>query len=276
MAWIEGNQKKRKHFANINQEILQCEGFLEEREAKILLYKFLKENPSFTCELLMGIKPFPFQHMAIKSMMLTDYFLGVWSRGQSKCLNKDFLVWTDKGLRKIIDIEVGDKVQSLQGSNIVLDKVVNPVEKSWKITTQSGFVSEGLDYHRVLTLSKDLVFEWKHNKDIQVGDVLVMKKGESLNIAERDIFKDFKFINNVDNFHKPKTLILNKDHIKDWYYFFGLMIGDGCFTDKGVSISSADSEIIDFLKQFAVKIGLHCVVSPKQVSKALNIVLYSK
>ena len=84
MAWIEGNQKRRKHFLNINQEIVNSTDFLEEREAKIMLYKFLKENPSFTCELLTGIKLFPFQHMAIKAMMLTDYFLGVWSRGQSK------------------------------------------------------------------------------------------------------------------------------------------------------------------------------------------------
>lgn len=84
MAWIVGNQKERKHFKDINDEILKTEGHLEEREAKILLYKFLKENPSFTCELLTGVRLFPFQHMAIKAMMLTDYFLGIWSRGQSR------------------------------------------------------------------------------------------------------------------------------------------------------------------------------------------------
>jgi hypothetical protein len=60
MAWIEGNQKRRKHFDKINEEILSKEGYLEEKEAKILLYKFLKENPSFTCELLTGIRLFPF------------------------------------------------------------------------------------------------------------------------------------------------------------------------------------------------------------------------
>ena len=41
MAWIEGNQKRRKHYSNINQEILEKEGYLEDREAKVLLYKFL-------------------------------------------------------------------------------------------------------------------------------------------------------------------------------------------------------------------------------------------
>ena len=45
-------------------------------EAKLLLYKFLRENPSFATELFTGVKLFPFQHMAIKAMMESDYFLG--------------------------------------------------------------------------------------------------------------------------------------------------------------------------------------------------------
>ena len=60
------------------------EGYLEESEAKILLYKFLCQNPSFSSKMITGVELFPFQHMAIKAMMETDYFLGIWSRGMSK------------------------------------------------------------------------------------------------------------------------------------------------------------------------------------------------
>ena len=49
MAWQEGKQKLSREFKDINQLILDKEGYLEETEAKILLYKFLKENPSFAC-----------------------------------------------------------------------------------------------------------------------------------------------------------------------------------------------------------------------------------
>lgn len=121
MAWIEGNQKKRKHFANINHEILTKEGFLEEREAKILLYKFLKENPSFTCELLTGIRLFPFQHMAIKAMMLTDYFLGIWSRGQSKSFTTGLFAALDATLNQGVHIGIISK--SFRQSRMIFNKI---------------------------------------------------------------------------------------------------------------------------------------------------------
>ena len=67
MAWIEGN-KKRKNKPNINEEILGIKGFLEEDKAKVKMYEFLKENITFTTNLVSGVDLFPFQHMAIKAM----------------------------------------------------------------------------------------------------------------------------------------------------------------------------------------------------------------
>ena len=67
MAWIEGNQK-RKNKPNINEEILGIKGFLEEDKAKVKMYEFLKENITFTTNLVSGVDLFPFQHMAIKAM----------------------------------------------------------------------------------------------------------------------------------------------------------------------------------------------------------------
>jgi hypothetical protein len=121
MAWIEGNQKRRKHFDKINEEILAKEGYLEEKEAKILLYKFLKENPSFTCELLTGIRLFPFQHMAIKSMMLTDYFLGIWSRGQSKSFTTGLFAALDATLNQGVHIGIISK--SFRQSRMIFNKI---------------------------------------------------------------------------------------------------------------------------------------------------------
>ena len=83
MSWSKGNQKP-KTIEDINAILMEKHGFLDEREAKILLYKFMRENITFTTELISGIRLFPFQHMAVKSMFSTDYFMGVWSRGMSK------------------------------------------------------------------------------------------------------------------------------------------------------------------------------------------------
>jgi len=121
MAWIVGNQKERKHFKDINDEILKTEGHLEEREAKILLYKFLKENPSFTCELLTGVRLFPFQHMAIKAMMLTDYFLGIWSRGQSKSFTTGIFAALDAVLHQ--GVQIGIISKSFRQSRMIFNKI---------------------------------------------------------------------------------------------------------------------------------------------------------
>ena len=50
MAWDEGNQTRRPK-EDVNQEILNLEGFLDENEAKQNLYKFLKDNITFTTSL---------------------------------------------------------------------------------------------------------------------------------------------------------------------------------------------------------------------------------
>ena len=75
MSWEQGKQQPRQtEWDNINDIILSKKGFLEEREAKILLYQFLKQNTTFAVDLMSGVKLFPFQHMAIKAMMESDYF----------------------------------------------------------------------------------------------------------------------------------------------------------------------------------------------------------
>ena len=53
---------------------LEIDGFLDEREAKLALYEFLRNNTTFATDLLMGVKLFPFQHMAISSIFLKIIF----------------------------------------------------------------------------------------------------------------------------------------------------------------------------------------------------------
>ena len=73
MSWIEGTQRRPPSRFRSNVELAQMEGFLEEHEAKLALYEFLRNNITFATELLMGIKLFPFQHLAVKGMFETDY-----------------------------------------------------------------------------------------------------------------------------------------------------------------------------------------------------------
>ena len=121
MAWEIGNQKSRNKDKNINNIILSKEGFLDEREAKILLYRFLKENPSFASELLTGVELFPFQHMAIKAMFNTDYFLGIWSRGLSKSFTTGVFAILDAIMNQGVHIGIISK--SFRQSKMIFRKI---------------------------------------------------------------------------------------------------------------------------------------------------------
>ena len=121
MSWELGTQKSRNRDRDINKLILEKDGFLDEREAKILLYKFLRENPSFTSELLTGVELFPFQHMAIKAMFQTDYFLGIWSRGLSKSFTTGVFAVLDAIMHQGVHIGIISK--SFRQAKMIFRKI---------------------------------------------------------------------------------------------------------------------------------------------------------
>ena len=126
MAWTEGNQKRKKK-SNINQEILEIKGFLEEEKAKVKLYEFLKENITFTTNLVSGVDLFPFQHMAIKAMFETDYFMGVWSRGMSKSFTTGIYAYLDAILNQ--GVEIGILAASFRQSKQIFKKIEDIASK---------------------------------------------------------------------------------------------------------------------------------------------------
>jgi len=121
MSWTTGIQESRNKFPDINKEILEMEGYLEEDEAKLLFYKFLRQNPSFAAEFITGVRLFPFQHMAIKGMMETDYFLGIWSRGMSKSFSTAVFALLDAIMNQGVHIGIISK--SFRQSKMIFTKM---------------------------------------------------------------------------------------------------------------------------------------------------------
>lgn len=121
--WEVGNQDRRNIYPTINQEMLAKEGFIEENEAKIMMYKFLKENPTFATQMLMGVKLFPFQHMAIKAMFETDYFLGIWSRGLSKSFTTGIFAVLDAILHQGVNTGIISK--TFRQSKMIFQKILD-------------------------------------------------------------------------------------------------------------------------------------------------------
>lgn len=120
MSWEEGNQK-RKIKDSFNKELLKKKGFIEEDKAKVLLYKFLRENITFATSLISGVELFPFQHMAIKAMFETDYTLGVWSRGMSKSFTTGIYAFLDAIFHQ--GVEIGILSKSFRQSKMIFKKI---------------------------------------------------------------------------------------------------------------------------------------------------------
>ena len=127
MSWLKGEQTRREATLRNNREMLQIQGFLEEKEAKIALYEFLRNNITFTADLVLGVKLFPFQHMAIKSMFETDYFLGVWARGMSKSFTTGVFAALDAILNQ--GVEIGILSKSFRQAKMIFKKIEDIANK---------------------------------------------------------------------------------------------------------------------------------------------------
>ena len=121
MSWEIGNQESRSPNKDFNEKLFEMKGYLEEREAKILLYKFLRENITFTTDLISGVKLFPFQHMAIKAMFETDYFMGVWSRGMSKSFTTAIYAYLEAIMNQ--GVEIGILSKSFRQAKMIFKKI---------------------------------------------------------------------------------------------------------------------------------------------------------
>jgi len=127
MSWNKGRQHRRAPYLRNNEELLKLDGFLEEKEAKLALYEFLRNNITFTTDLILGVKLFPFQHMAIKSMFETDYFLGVWSRGMSKSFTTGVFAALDAVLNQ--GVEIGILSKSFRQAKMIFKKIEDIANK---------------------------------------------------------------------------------------------------------------------------------------------------
>lgn len=280
MAWIEGNQNRPiNEFANINEQIANIEGYIEEDEAKILLYKFFRHNITYATNVFMGVKLFPFQHLAIKTMLDTDYTLNIWSRGLSKsfscgiyavldaifnqgiqigilsaafrqCPTSDSLILTKRGLIKIKDIKIGEEVFARDNWQKIRDKWKNETVDGLRVTTKKGYSIAGKKEHSILTFNKTKQsFEYKDSKNIKIGDIIPI----SLNNKEygQNILKEFK--PKIKLNHRSKPLILSTNE-KEFYYLLGSFIGDGTFRldggQKRFEFTSGDQESIDWVKNY--------------------------
>ena len=134
--WEKGNQPLRLDYSSkINEELLSLEGTIDENEAKERLYLFLRNNITYSAEMFTGVKLFPFQAMAIKTMMVADYSMMVWSRGLSKTFSTAMLIILMCLFKK--GANIGVVGPSFRQSKNVFQKIEDILRKPEAILTKA-------------------------------------------------------------------------------------------------------------------------------------------
>lgn len=283
MSWINGQQTNRCVITPEKEWERQyaLEGFLEEDVAKRELYKFFRNNISFSARTLIGVDLYPIQSIIIKTMFERDYILNIIGRGGSKsflsgvfaalyammipnsrigilsssfrqCLTGDALVSTENGLCRLEDIKEGTRILSVDGTNLVKKKWKNETSDGLRITSKRGYSITGKKEHRCLVLDTEK-FEivYKEIKDLKQGDYLIISPSGVF--GDRNIVRDFneKFVPN----NKQNPLYLENDG--DLFYYLGLLWGDGHIDVKlsKFTITTADEEIVNFLERYLSKVS---------------------
>jgi hypothetical protein len=81
---MECPQKYIKEVKDVNKELSELKGFLNDKEAKITLAKFLRSNIGFTTELISGVKLAPYQEIHLKAFFNRNFNMSVFGRGCGK------------------------------------------------------------------------------------------------------------------------------------------------------------------------------------------------
>ncbi len=108
-----------------------------------------------------------------------------------KCISGDSLLFTHKGIRRLdsfadIDHPEGESrgVELQVASNAGLETATHlyhaGVKPTKRVTTRRGFISHGAFEHRALVVNEDGVQVWKRHDELQVGDWMVLQKGQNL------------------------------------------------------------------------------------------------
>lgn len=141
--------------------------------------------------------------------------------------------------------------------------------KNKKILLDGGLTLEASE-SQFTVLLKDLTFEQKSLAKLKENDILVLRQPEGN--KKKDIRLDYSQVTGK----APQKITVNNVSLEDWYYFFGIFLGDGNFIqDKGVAITSIDEEIISFFKGFVKRLGLNFSIRGYPYTKAVSVKCYS-
>ncbi len=176
--------------------------------------------------------------------------IGTFAPADTKCLDGDSLILTDKGLLPIR--ELGENNEDSINVNIILPNGEKaeaskffkyPKRETRTIKTNLGYNITGTLNHPLKTIDKNGEFKWMNIEDFNVDDILVLTKGQG----------DISFIRKeVENNPLDFTWSTNSA------MFLGIYIAEGRVNGKyNVEITNYNEKIHDIIKEFCSDYNLN-------------------
>ena len=212
------------------------------------LLRLLKDPRYFgtTCKLLFDIELHPIQIVLLQEFWNTPFPMFVATRGFGKMLESNTPIRIKDGWKPIKDIHIGDQIYGGDGQ---LTTVTNKTQlqknlKFYKITLRDN---------RVIRCCEDHLWKvWDKYKN-QTKDSKIYST-----ISTKEMFKNYKISRKglkSNGFEYRYALPINKPLVHDIEktyilhpYILGVLLGDGCVTQKTITFSTLDFEIVDKVK----------------------------
>ena len=237
---IYSPDKYKKNYQDLNLEFSKLKGVLNDKEAKITLTKFLRSNLGFTTELISGIKLAAYQEIHLKALLNRNFNMCIWGRGCGKTVsyNNTWVIEKNKGLILLKDLIPNVDFESAKNNNYILDIpeiklwngkswqntnkiIVQQKKKCLKIKTERGYELIGSINHIIKSIKSDAKIHWTKYPELKVNDYVCIERNS-----------------------------INKKHYFDKEsYLIGLLIGDGCYSDKikWIAYTTADKQLANFV-----------------------------
>lgn len=215
-----------------------------------MYFLYLMQRPEyfyFVCKYVLNINILPIQSLILKEMWSHKFPMLIASRGFGKMEPSNQPIRTKNGWTEMKDLKVGDKVYGRDGK---LATIINKTElqenlNMCRITLRDGRKIEVCEDHHWKV--------WDKNKNRD-------KKNAWSVLTTKDMIDSFKIdrIGTKSNgteyrYALPINLPLIEEEAKELLihpYIVGVLLGDGSITTNSTSITSADEDVINRVRQF--------------------------
>lgn len=180
----------------------------------------------------------------------------------AQCVVGSSELFTDKGVKTIKDISVGDNVWDGESFREVLNTYNNGVRDVYRVTLSNGQVLECTDKHQLYSATDSCDF--RELKDLCVGD-LVAFNSKSYNVSS----VEDNTITTVQR-DKPYGGIYSREYTVDlnnprFWHFIGYFIGDGWYGGKtkeesysiGLVFNSDELDTMSYIRETLDLLGIH-------------------